>query len=40
MHIGILAQIDARKIEAESVGRAAQAAQSTTRQRRRAIGRE
>src|SRR5437879_8311717 len=40
MHLGILAQINAREIEAESVGRATQAAQPTTRQRRRAVRRE
>jgi hypothetical protein len=35
MHPGILAQIDAREMEAESVGRATQTAQPTTRERRR-----
>src|SRR5207302_4021470 len=38
MHLGILPQIDARKMEAKSVGRATQAAQPTPRQRRRAVG--
>src|SRR5262249_52153354 len=37
MHLGILAQIDAREMEAESAGRATQAAQPTTRQPRRAV---
>ena len=37
MHLGILAQINAREMEAESAGRATQAAQPTTRQSRRAV---
>jgi hypothetical protein len=37
VHVGILAQINAREIEAESVGDATQAAQPTTRQHRRAV---
>jgi hypothetical protein len=40
MHLGILAQINAREMEAESAGGATQAAQPTTRQRRRAVRRE
>ena len=40
MHRGILPQIDAREMEAESVGCATQAAQPTARERRRAVGRE
>ena len=40
MHLGILAQVNPREMEAESVGRATQAAQPTTRQHRRAVRHE